>query len=195
MESGEWKMYNTAEKAINEIKKMMQTKERIFVAIDGRCAAGKTTLAEEIAKELSCGVYHMDDFFLRPEQRTPERYAEPGGNADRERFLEEVLKPLKAGKIFSYRPFSCHTMSLLAPVRAVPSAVEIVEGTYSCHPELRESFDLRIFMTVSSEKQLLRIAKRDGADPEIFLRKWIPLEEEYFSAFSVEGHCELVLTT
>ena len=32
----------------------------------------------------------MDDFFLRPQQRTKERLAEAGGNIDRERFLQEV---------------------------------------------------------------------------------------------------------
>lgn len=37
-----------------------------------------------------------DDFFLRPEQRTPERLAEPGGNLDRERMKSEVIDRLSA---------------------------------------------------------------------------------------------------
>ncbi len=176
-----------------EINKIMQIKEHVLIAIDGRCASGKTTLAENLRKELSCNLFHMDDFFLRPEQRTPERYSEPGGNVDRERFSEEVLEPLLTGMPFSYRPFDCRSMSLGDPVRVIPSAVEIVEGTYSCHPDLRESFDLRIFITTAPEKQLARLTVRNSADLETFRRKWIPLEECYFSAFSVEKHCELVL--
>ena len=65
------------------------------IAIEGGSASGKTTLGALLETLYDCTVFHMDDFFLRPEQRTPERYAEVGGNIDRERFLEEVLIPLR----------------------------------------------------------------------------------------------------
>ena len=55
---------------------------QVIVAIDGNCTAGKTTLAGMLEEMYDCSVFHMDDFFLRPEQRTPERYAEIGGNVD-----------------------------------------------------------------------------------------------------------------
>lgn len=42
----------------------------------------------------------MDDFFLRIEQRTPERMTEVGGNVDYERFLETVLFPVSAKKCY-----------------------------------------------------------------------------------------------
>ena len=37
-------------------------KEVRIIAIDGRCAAGKTTLAARLGKELGGDVIHMDDF-------------------------------------------------------------------------------------------------------------------------------------
>lgn len=40
-------------------------KEVRIIAIDGRCAAGKTTLADRLVKELGGDVIHMDDFFCR----------------------------------------------------------------------------------------------------------------------------------
>ena len=61
----------------------------VLAAIDGRCASGKTTLAAQLQQQFDGSVIHMDHFFLRPHQRTPQRYQEPGGNVDRERFLEE----------------------------------------------------------------------------------------------------------
>lgn len=85
----------------------MQNRSPFLIAIDGRCAAGKTTFAEKLSSIMECSVIHMDHFFLRPEQRTKERLAQAGGNVDRERFMEEVLKPLKAGKAFTYRSFDC----------------------------------------------------------------------------------------
>jgi len=73
------------------------------IAMDGRAAAGKTTLAEELAVTLGGAVVHMDDFFLPGELRTPERLAAPGGNVHAERFVEEVLPYLRRGEAFRYR--------------------------------------------------------------------------------------------
>ena len=39
-----------------------------IVAIDGRCASGKTTVSKALSEALKATVVHMDDFFLRPHQ-------------------------------------------------------------------------------------------------------------------------------
>ncbi len=180
------------ETVICEINRIRQGRDRVLIAIDGRCASGKTTLAEDLKRKLSCNIIHMDDFFLRQEQRTAERYDEPGGNVDRERFLSEVLQPLQAGKAFSYSPFDCHTMSFGEPITVESNGITVIEGTYSCHPELWGFYDLHIFLTTTPEKQLERLAKRNGANLQMFRDKWIPLEERYFSTCKLETKCELV---
>ena len=162
----------------------------LLIAIDGRCAAGKTTLAAELQRETGCNVVHMDDFFLRLEQRTAQRLAQSGGNVDWERFQAEVLIPLRRGISFSYRPYDCRTQALKEAVQVSPRAVTLVEGSYSCHPELWDFYDLHIFLTVSPEEQRLRIRRRNGEKGlEIFQNKWIPLEERYFEAFRIEQRC------
>ena len=78
-----------------------------IISIDGRCASGKTTLASALQKKLpDSQVVHLDDFFLRPEQRTPERYATPGKNVDAERLIAEVLDPYISSQGIVYAPFS-----------------------------------------------------------------------------------------
>lgn len=172
------------------VQELLQKKSRIILAIDGRCAAGKTTLAKSFCKAVPAAVFHMDDFFLRPEQRTPERLREPGGNVDRERFLEEVLLPLTEGRPFTYRPFDCGTRSLGAPVAAEPAAVTVIEGSYSCHPDLAQYYDLRVFLTLSPEAQAARILRRNGPEQAaVFRQRWIPMEEQYFAAFGIEAQC------
>ncbi len=178
-----------------EINRIRQNKKRVLVAVDGRCASGKTTLTKKLKEEIFCNVIHMDDFFLRPEQRTAERYDEPGGNVDRERFLSEVLHPLQMGKSFSYSPFDCHKMALGEPITVNPNEVTIIEGTYSCHPALWDFYDLHIFVTTAPEKQLDRLAKRNGANIRMFREKWIPLEERYFAVCKPEVKCEIVFET
>ncbi|HKM33947.1 MAG TPA: uridine kinase [Lachnospiraceae bacterium] len=179
---------------LEAINKKQQEKEYLLVAIDGRCAAGKTTMASYLAKKLSCNCIHMDDFFLQPMQRTPKRLDEPGGNVDYERFLEEVLLPLSLRKSFSFRPFQCKTMEFGEPISVELNSITIIEGSYACHPQLIEYYDLRIFLSVDQTEQLRRIEKRNGMKAALmFFQKWIPLEEKYIKAFQVPDHCDMAL--
>lgn len=169
------------------------SKEPLLIAIDGRCAAGKTTTASLVKEKINCNIIHMDSFFLQPAQRTKERLAEPGGNVDYERVKKEVLIPLGEGLPFSYQPFNCKTMELSAPVKTEPAAVTIIEGSYSCHPVLWDFYDLRIFLNIDAEEQLQRIKQRNGAEAaQTFINKWIPMEEKYFREFNIQKRCDFV---
>lgn len=155
-----------------------------LVAIEGRCAAGKTTLAHRLEGLLPCSVIHMDHFFLRPEQRTEGRLSTPGENVDHERFLREILLPLRQGETVSYRPFSCKTMTLEAPLSVKKQPIYVIEGSYCCHPLLREYYDLRLFLDVDPKEQMNRILGRNGKEgAEQFQNRWIPLEEQYISRY------------
>ena len=77
----------------SRVESLLARQERALVAIDGCSCAGKTTLATQIGALLNGNVFHMDDYFLQPHMRTPERLSQPGGNVDAERFLADVLLP------------------------------------------------------------------------------------------------------
>lgn len=189
-------MMNEISLILKKTDSLLKSKERVLIAIDGRCAAGKTTLAEHIKEEAGCCVIHIDDFFLRPEQRTEERYKEPGGNVDHERFSEEVIKPLTENRPFSFKPYDCKTGSFSKPVYVTPNKLTVIEGSYSCHPALWDNYDLRIFLTVEKREQLRRIERRNGKEAAVvFQEKWIPFEERYFKAFDIEKRCDLLITT
>ncbi len=167
---------------------------RVFLAVDGGSASGKTTLAGFLEELYGCTVFHMDDFFLRPEQRTPERFAEVGGNVDRERFLEEVLCPLSQGGSVTYRKFDCGTMSLADKVEVVPERLVVIEGAYSMHPELEGYYDFSVFLDVSPELQRERILRRNSYDmAKRFFNEWIPLERTYFEATHIKERCSMTV--
>ncbi len=175
---------------------LLTERRRIVMAIDGRCASGKTTLSAALSEALHAPVIHMDHFFLRPHMRTPERLSQPGGNVDKERFEEAVVPSLRNGQAFYYRPFDCHTQDFAAPVYIPAAPVILVEGSYACCPELWDCYDLHVFLTVDPQVQLQRIADRNGtAGIQAFRDRWIPLEEAYFSAFDVQARCELTFDT
>lgn len=164
------------------------------IALDGRSASGKTTMAGQLAQILKAGVVHTDDFFLPAELRTPQRYAQPGGNLHYERLKEEVLPRVRSGAAFSYRRFDCGTMTLNG-IRSVNAGRwRIVEGAYSCHPQLGGYMDLRVFSDVGPEEQQRRIRERGGdAQARRFAERWIPLEEAYLAAFSIPAQADVTL--
>ena len=178
-------MEKILETAKHQINMLLEEKNFVIVAIDGKCTSGKTTLASQLAEIYDCNVFHMDDFFLRPEQRTPERFAEVGGNVDYERFHEEVLLPLKSGKAFSYRPFDCSTFTLAAPVTVAPKKLNVIEGTYSHHTYFGNPYDLKILLTVDEEIQRQRILERPAFLHKRFFEEWIPMENRYFDGFAI----------
>jgi len=177
-----------------KIDRLLAEKPRIIVALEGGSAAGKSTAAALLEKIYDCSVFHMDDFFLRPEQRTKARLTEPGGNVDWERFQEEVLSPLTRGETVRYRRYNCHTQTVEAPKTIVPRALNIVEGVYSMRPELAPAYDLSVFLSVSPKLQHIRIEKRNDPDMQaMFFVLWIPLENSYFDALDVRSRCDLIL--
>ena len=164
------------------------------IAIDGRAASGKTTKAALLSAVLDAPVIHMDDFFLPPALRTEERLARAGGNVHYERFAEEVIPSLHTGESFAYRVFDCSQMDF-GGIREIPAApVRIVEGSYAHHPALRDYADLRVFTAVNEEEQMARILRRNGERmAEMFRTRWIPMEEDYFSHFSIREKADIVL--
>lgn len=180
---------------IERIERVYTERERVFVAIDGPCTSGKTTLATVLQRRFGGNVLHMDDFFLRPEQRTPERFAEPGGNVDRERFEDEVLTPLAAGKIAQYRPWDCHTGDFAASRNVEPARLTIVEGSYSMHPALRGYYDLMICLTIDSGEQLRRLEARNPRMLQRFIDEWIPLENRYFASTETRTAADMIVDT
>ncbi len=167
----------------------------LIISLDGRCASGKTTLAGLLASRLpGSAVVHLDDFFLQPSQRTPQRYALPGKNVDDQRAAVEVLEPARTGQKIVYRPFSCRTMTLQEPIDLGKPRILILEGAYSCNQDLAKYADLKIFATVLPGIQQERILKRNGPQKlKDFQDKWIPLEEKYFATLNLDSDFDLVL--
>lgn len=177
----------------HKLDSLLQEKESVVIAIDGNCGAGKSTLAQTLVEKYDCNIFHMDDFFLRPEQRTDRRLTEPGGNVDYERFYEEVLVPLKKGVDFSYSPYNCKTCTLDSPIAVCQKHLAVVEGTYSLHPYFNKPYDCSIFLEVSEQLQKERILKRPVHLHARFFNEWIPMENNYFEAFNVKASCDMVL--
>jgi uridine kinase len=146
----------------------------IRVAIDGRTASGKTTLANELAERLKPSrreiIRTSIDGFHRPKV---ERYAR--GRHSAEGYYHDardlpainalLLKPLGPGGDQWYRTasFDLHNDVPIeqAPQFAPADAILIVDGTFLQRPELREGWDLAIFVETSEHVSEQRGIARD----------------------------------
>ncbi|MBR6760501.1 MAG: (d)CMP kinase [Oscillospiraceae bacterium] len=165
----------------------------VFIALDGRSAAGKSTLAAQLARQIHCLVLHMDDFYLPLANRTAEQMAQPGGHMDYPRLLQEVLLPLHEKQCCSYSAFDCKQQILLPPISLFAAPIILLEGSYSCHPLLWEQADLHCFLDITPQQQAERLAMRDRQSAAQFHSVWIPREEQYFSAYDIRQRCDRIL--
>jgi len=172
----------------------LKKRDVVNVAIEGGSASGKSSLGELLKNIYDCNLFHMDDFFLQPHQRTPERFAEPGGNVDYERFAAEISANLGSGKPFEYQVFDCSVMALGDRVQVEPKRLNIIEGAYSMHPTLRDAYHIRAFLDSDPEVQKSRILRRNGEKMlQRFVNEWIPLEHVYFEKTGVREACDIVI--
>lgn len=169
-------------------------KGKVTLAIEGGSASGKTTLSELLERVYDCTVFHMDDFFLQKHQRTPERFAQIGGNIDWERFLAEVLRPLREEETVKFRRFDCSDMCLTEEKELCPKNLVVVEGAYSMHPELEAHYDLSVFLDITPQLQRERILRRNSPKmAQRFFDAWIPLEQAYFTQTRILQRCGTVI--
>lgn len=181
---------------VEAIQKLLldETKEPIIVALDGRCASGKSTLGFYLMELFDANLFHMDDFFLQEHQRTEERLAEIGGNVDYERFKAEVLEKIQRGETVSYRRFDCKSMQIMEGVEIVSKRLNIIEGSYVENPYFGEVYDLKIFMDIGKEMQFQNIRERNGEDKlKVFKERWIPMEEAYFQKCGIKEKSDIVV--
>ena len=181
------KLATLQEQAIQE-----QTVPKV-IAIDGRAAAGKTTLAALLARVLAAQVIPMDDFFL------PAETAHRGKTGGKRReyplrtFLRRGLPYLKENGSF-YRRFDCGIMDYRGSRLVQSSPWRIVEGSYSCHPAFGDYMDCRVFCDISPEEQKERIIKRNGPEmAELFFTRWIPMEEQYFKTERIKEKADVIV--
>lgn len=170
--------------------------DKALICIDGPCGSGKTTLAGLLGSIIDAALVPMDDFFLPHPAKTPERLAQPGGNADWERVVAEFLEPWQRGDAVSYRPYDCHSGDYAEPVSVPCKQYTILEGSYSLMPAIARHAALKLFLQIEEPIQHQRILARNGEKMlNMFIQRWIPLEKAYFQAYGLPDPSCLVLST
>jgi uridine kinase len=105
---------------------------------------------------------------------------------------------LLAGKSASWRPFnfvSGHGLSEEVITREATPVI-ILDGAYSCRPELADIVDLSVLIEMSDDKQRRqRLLVREGADfMASWHNQWDAAEDYYFSQVAPRSRFDLIIT-
>lgn len=142
------------------------------VAVDGGAAAGKSSLAADLAGRLSGAVVLATDALL-------DGWA--GQFSFWTRLRRDVLTPLAAGRPGSYRRYDWHAMRFAETVAVPVPRVLLVEGV-SAITACAGRLSVAIFLDVPREVREHRWIERDGPMRPPW-RDWLDNEDRYFSEY------------
>lgn len=156
----------------------------LIIGIAGGTGSGKTTVVHQIMNELpetEVGVISQDSYYkvndsLSFEERALINFDHP--RAIDFDLLVQHLKDLKAGKTIEQPVYSFITHNRTDDTIVThPRKVMIIEGILILtSPELRDLFDVKVFVHADSDERLIRRLKRDiaerGRDMEEVLNRY-----------------------
>ena len=167
----------------------------LIIGIAGGTGSGKTTVVHRIMNELpetEVGIISQDSYYkqthdLSYEERSRINFDHP--RAIDFELLVQHLKDLKDGKAVDQPVYSFITHNRTDDtVHTHPRKVMIVEGILILtNPELRDLFDVKIYVHADSDERLIRRLKRDiaerGRDMEEVLNRYQntlkPMHEQF----------------
>ncbi|WP_405143824.1 cytidylate kinase family protein [Sphaerisporangium sp. NBC_01403] len=192
------------------------TTHPLRVAIDGPPAAGKTTLADELAVVLRAQGREViratiDDFLFPRAQRYRRGQYSPEScyfdAHDRDAIRRVLLDPLgpDGDRRFQTAVYHRETDTTLSlPITTAPAdAVLLFDGVFLLRPELLDRWDLSIFMAVTFDRTLDRAQARGTAlagptaDTTEIERSWryryIPSQQLYFAQARPTDHADIIV--
>ena len=144
----------------------------LIIGIAGGTGSGKTTVVNQIIEELkneevdviSQDSYYQDTSHLTYEERTKINFDHPK-SIDFD-LLVSHLKELKAGRSIQQPVYSFKEHNRTKETITIePRKVIIVEGILILtHADIREMFDIKIYVHADSDERLIRRLKRDIAE-------------------------------
>lgn len=144
----------------------------LIIGIAGGTGSGKTTVVQQIVEELqndevciiSQDSYYKDTSHLSYQDRVKINFDHP--NSIDFELLVTHLEQLREGNSFEQPVYSFVDHNRTGEtVTTHPKQVVIVEGILILtHPEIREHFDIKIFVHADSDERLIRRLKRDIAE-------------------------------
>jgi uridine kinase len=170
----------------------------VLVALDGRSAAGKSTVAHHVGAQTAALVIDGDDFYRGGDDefwnaKGPAEKVDAVIDWRRQRAL---LTRLGRGEAARWQPYDWDADDgrLGTAVTAGPAAVVLLEGAYSARPELADLFALRALLQLPRATRRERLLEREGERYRAeWEARWQEAEDLYFEILMPPESFDLLL--
>jgi uridine kinase len=182
---------------VNQILELEELKPTPIVAIDGRAASGKTTLAKLVSEAYFASnrsilrIVHMDDLYPGWE----------GLRAGSTYLYSEILLPLESGKPANWQIWNWETGGRGNPSEPgngwrqfTPGVPLVVEGCGSISRLTRDLIDLGIWLEAPLETRKSRWTDREGALTAEYWGVWQSQEDEFYQVEQSASLADTILS-
>ena len=167
-----------------------------LVGIDGPGGSGKSTLARHLRDGADgIKIVEGDDFYRpMPEADRVALSAREGyeRNFDWERLREQVLAPLRSHNSARFQRYDWPSASLAEWHDVAAEGIVIVEGVYALRPQLRDFYDLTLFVDTPREERVRRMLDRNADDSERITR-WMAAEDWYLDNIDPRSYASVAV--
>jgi uridine kinase len=177
-------------KLIEALHDLTKTLPSPIITIDGPAGAGKTTLAEHVARsfdsKISTSVIHMDDLY--------NGWTDPFGKPFLDA-LHTITEAHLAGKACEIRKYDWYKGDYGPAVTHSPTQLLVLEGVGSSTSHIRAFVSASIWIDIKPEDGLQRVLSRDGTSIENEMQQWLKTQEAFFTAEESAELADFALTT
>jgi uridine kinase len=161
-----------------------------IVTIDGPAGSGKTTLANDLASELTTStgiisVVHMDELY--------EGWDDALGQKLFDRIEAWILAPIRNGLSPKFLKYDWHQGKYANWSELPLTPVFIIEGVGSGHAALRKFVSQAIWVEADDDLLLDRVVQRDGEGVRDEMLIWKDRERAYFESNAVKNAAHIHL--
>jgi uridine kinase len=199
----------TLEQLAAAISAAIRPGQVVRVAVDGVDGAGKTVFADELAdvlhqRDVTVVRASVDGFHHPPERRYRRGRRSPQGffldSYDYPALRRLLLDPLGAqgDRRIVRRVYDVHTEQPVTPVveSATDGQVLVFDGIFLHRPELRDLWDLSVFLEVDFDVSIPRGARRGYGDADVGAvsnRRYVEGQRLYIDTYQPHQHATWIV--
>ena len=158
----------------------------VLLSIDGPAGSGKTSLAAELASNLSdVQIIHMDDLYLGWQNTLTDSLTSN---------LLGIAHNIQNLGIVSFVKFDWSNNSIGEVVKYQSPKFLIIEGVGSGQEALRPFISMSIWIEVPTDVGLARVIARDGEIVRDHMAAFLALQESHFKKEETKMHAEYHLS-
>jgi hypothetical protein len=171
-----WEAVDDLELTIR-VRALIPNGDLAIVLVDGRSGAGKSTIAQRLARLLDGALVHTDDVAWH---HHPIDWASV--------LADGVIGPWRRGEAVSFRPPGWVSQGRAGVVRVPPRPILIIEGVGAGRADLAVRADLVVWVQSDRDQARRRGIARDeklgrsAAQAEAFWDEWMRFEEPFLAA-------------